>query len=109
MPAHYDLKKSDGQFMFNLKAGNNETILTSERYKERASAVKGIDSVRVNAALEQRYERKTAKNGQNFFVLKAANHEVIGTSEEYSSAGAMETGIASVKQNAPGAPVTDLT
>jgi uncharacterized protein YegP (UPF0339 family) len=22
MPAHYDLKKSDGQFMFNLKAGN---------------------------------------------------------------------------------------
>jgi uncharacterized protein YegP (UPF0339 family) len=49
------------------------------------------------------------KNGQPFFVLKAANGETIGRSEMYSSASAMENGIASVKRNAATATVDDLT
>jgi hypothetical protein len=36
MPGKYILKRtSDSQFMFNLKASNGETILTSERYSTR--------------------------------------------------------------------------
>jgi uncharacterized protein YegP (UPF0339 family) len=54
------------------------------------------------------YERETAKNGQPFFVLQAANGELVGWSERYSSASAMES-IASVKPNAPTATVDDLT
>ena len=46
---------------------------------------------------------------QPFFVLKAANGKIIGQSEMYSSAAAMEKGIASVKANAPTASVVDLT
>ena len=50
MTAKYDLKKSsDGQFMFNLKAGNGEVILTSELYTTKASAENGIKSVRTNS------------------------------------------------------------
>jgi len=41
--------------------------------------------------------------------LTATNGETIGKSEMYSSASAMETGIASVKTNAPTATVKDLT
>ena len=41
------------------------------------------------------------------FVLKAANNQVIGTSEMYSSAAALENGIASVKATALGAPLVD--
>ena len=45
--SQYELKKSnDGQFMFNLKAGNGEVILTREPYKQKASAEKGIESVK---------------------------------------------------------------
>ena len=34
-------KSSDNQFRFVLKAGNGETILTSELYTSKASAEKG--------------------------------------------------------------------
>lgn len=100
---------ADGQYMFNLKAGNGETILTSERYQTRDSALNGIDSVRKNALLDERYERRTASNGEPYFVLKAANHQEIGRSEMYSSEVAMENGIASVKKNAPEATLDDQT
>jgi uncharacterized protein YegP (UPF0339 family) len=43
------------------------------------------------------------------FNLKAANGEIIGTSETYSSASARDHGIASVKANAPDAVVNDET
>ena len=47
---HYDLKKAkNGQFHFNLKAGNGEIILTSEMYASKASAENGITSVQNNA------------------------------------------------------------
>jgi uncharacterized protein YegP (UPF0339 family) len=42
-------------------------------------------------------------------VLLAANKQVIGQSEMYSSVAAMEKGINSVKTNAPDASVDDLT
>ncbi len=51
------------------------------------------------------FERKAAKNGQPMFNLKAANNEVIGTSETYSSEAARDNGIASVKKNAPRRPL----
>ena len=106
----FELKRSaDGQFMFNLKAANGEIILTSERYKRKAGAKNGIDSVRKNAGLDERYERRESTSGQPYFVLKAANGEIIGNSEMYSSESARETGIASVKSNAAEADVDDQT
>lgn len=100
---------SDGQYRFALKAGNGEVILTSELYKARTSAENGIESVRANAALDARYEKKTASNGKHFFNLKAANHQVIGTSQMYASEASRETGIASVKTNGSTNTVKDLT
>jgi hypothetical protein len=110
MAARFELKVAGGdQFMFNLKAGNHEIILTSELYTRKASAEVGIESVRKNAGDDARFERKTSRAGDPYFVLKAANGETIGKSEMYSAAAAMEKGIASVKANAPGAPVVDET
>lgn len=110
MAGKFELKKSkDGQFMFNLKAANNQVILTSELYKAKASATNGIESVKKNAGNDANYERRTSIKKEPYFVLKAANKEIIGTSEMYSSAAAMENGIASVKTNAPSATVDDLT
>ena len=109
MSARFVVKETtDHQFMFNLKAANGEVILTSERYTQKASAEKGIESVRKNAHLDGAFERKTS-GAKPYFVLKAANQEVIGTSEMYSSPSAMEGGITSVKQNGPAAPMDDET
>jgi len=45
------------------------------------------------------YELKLAKDGQFFFNLKAANSQVILTSELYKTRQAAENGIASVQKN----------
>lgn len=51
MAAKFVVKKtSNGQFRFNLKAGNGEVIATSESYTTKAAALKGIESVKSNAA-----------------------------------------------------------
>ena len=102
-------KSSDGQFRFVLKAGNAETILTSELYKTKSAAENGIASVQTNSPLAERYEQKEASNGKPYFNLKAANHQVIGSSEAYSSEAALEKGIASVKSNGATLVVKDKT
>lgn len=110
MSAKYELKKStNGQFMFNLKAGNGEVILASELYVNKEGATGGIESVKGNSNDDARYERKKSKSGQPFFVLKAHNGEIIGKSEMYSSDSAMEHGIESVKKNGPVARIEDST
>ena len=110
MAGKFELYKDKaGEFRFRLKAGNGETILASEGYKQRASADNGIESVKKNAPDDARYERKTASNGKPYFVLKAANHQVIGNSEMYSSESARDNGIASVKANGPTTTIKDQT
>ena len=108
MAGKFEIKAGKtGKFRFNLKASNGQVILTSEAYDTRKAAEGGIASVKKNAGDTKRFERKTAKDGSSYFVLKAANGEPIGKSEMYKTAASMENGIASVGRNAPEAPVTD--
>jgi uncharacterized protein len=100
---------SDGQFRFVLKAGNAETIMTSELYKARNSAENGIASVQVNCASEERYEKKESTNGKFYFNLKAANHQIIGTSQMYTTSQSRDSGIASVQSNGSSTTVKDKT
>ncbi|MGH9587025.1 MAG: YegP family protein [Acidobacteriaceae bacterium] len=110
MAGKFEIKKAkNGEFYFHLKAGNGQNILSSEMYKDKASAENGIASVKKNASDDSRYERKDTKNGQFMFNLKAANHQVIGTSETYTTTAARDAGIASVKENAPQATLQDET
>jgi len=110
MAARYELKHTkNGEFVFNLLAGNNEVILTSQMYKEKSGALNGIESVQKNSPLDEHFERKTAVNGQFYFDLHAVNKQIIGKSETYTTKAAMEKGIASVKKNGPVTVVKDLT
>ena len=88
-----------GQHSFVLKAANAETILTSELYEEKDSAKSGVASVQINCSIDARYERKLASDGKPYFTLKAANHEVIGTSETYANERNRDDGITAVKIN----------
>lgn len=102
-------KRVNGEFQFDLKAGNGQVILTSEGYAGKSGCQNGIESVKANSINDAQYVRKTATNGKPFFNLKAKNGEVIGTSEMYESESARENGIDSVKKNAPEATVEDLS
>ncbi len=108
MAGKFEIKAGKtGKFRFNLKASNGQIILTSEAYESRSAATKGITSVKKNAANDKRFERKTAKDGSAYFVMKAANGEPIGKSEMYTTVRSMENGIASVGRNAPDAETVD--
>lgn len=110
MAAKFEIYEDNGgEFRFRLKAGNGEKILASEGYKDKSGAENGVASVKKNALEDGRYERKTSSNGKHYFNLKAANHQVIGTSEMYDLASGMENGVESVKRNAPEAEIVDLT
>ncbi|MCU7614603.1 YegP family protein [Chryseobacterium sp. GMJ5] len=97
------------EYQFNLKASNGEIILMSEGYVQKSSCQKGIESVKINSQDDSRYDRRMTVNNKDYFVLKARNGEIIGKSQYYSSKFSMETGIASVKANAPTAKTVDET
>lgn len=104
MAGKYVLKTSKaGKFSFSLVDDNKQILMTSETYESRAAALNGIESCKKNGIEENRFERKLSTADQPYFVLKAANGQIIGTSQMYSSAAAMEKELALVKANAASA------
>ncbi|MBN9384603.1 MAG: YegP family protein [Chitinophagaceae bacterium] len=99
--------RKNGEFQFVLKASNGEIILVSEGYNAKAGCLNGIDSVKKNSPMDDRYDRKKSTNGKFYFNLKATNGQVIGTSEMYEAESSRDNGIESVKKNAPDATVSD--
>jgi uncharacterized protein YegP (UPF0339 family) len=110
----------NGGYKFDLKAGNGETVATSEIYNALASCKNGIESVRKNsvkAGIEDqtvegfekvkhpKFEIYTDKAGEFRFRLKATNGEIIATSEGYKALTSCKNGIESVKKNAPEAEI----
>ncbi len=122
-----------GKFRFHLKAANGQIIAVSQAYGAKESAIKGIDSIKKNAPIAKIADLTTAEGAMQKethvagieqdpvfeiqfnapdrfrFHLKAANGEIIAVSQSYLSKQSAETGIASVKKNAPKAKVFDHT
>ena len=101
--------------MFNLKAGNGETIATSEVYTSEAACRKGIASVIRNAPIapvedqtvegyktekHPKFEVYNDKAGEFRYRLKATNGQIIAVGEGYKSKPSVMNGIESVKKNA---------
>ncbi len=95
----------NGDFYFNLKAGNGQVILASQGYSSKSSCENGIESVRKNCGDEKCFEKNTAKDGSFYFNFKSTNGQVIGKSEMYTTEAAMNNGIESLGKNAPDATV----
>ena len=95
------------QFHWDLKAGNGETVLSSELYEGKQAAVNGIESCRKHSADDTRYARLTSKDNQPYFVLKSANGEVIGTSQMYGSGSARDHGITACMKAGTSAVIQD--
>lgn len=110
----------NGEFTFNLKAGNGQVILSaSETYSTEASCRNGIESVKKNALAHvedqtvegyetlthPKYEMYKDKAGEFRFRLKARNGENIGRSEGYVAKASAVNGIESIGKNAPDAEI----
>ena len=110
--------KTDTGYLFHLKAGNGETIGTSELYASLAACRMGVASVQEIApfAALQDLTVATAQSVENpkfevykdvagafRFRLKAANGEVVLASEGYTAKASCEHGISSVRRNAANA------
>jgi hypothetical protein len=91
---HFQLWQDAGsrQYYFHLKAGNGQVLVTSEGYTGRTDALSGLLSVLDNGGTGSRYEQLVATNNQHYFVLLAANKQVLATSQMYSSASASKSG-----------------
>ena len=103
------LMSKNGKFRFNLKAGNNQVIISSQLYEKRISATNGIKSIKKHCNDDKCFEKKVAKNGKPYFVLKAKNGQAIGKSQQYASTSTMAKGIRAIRNAAPDAEVVDLT
>ena len=113
---------ANGGFKFDLKAGNGEVIATSQVYKSEKACEAGVESVRNNALSHvedqteenfevkkhPKYELYADKAGEFRFRLKAANGEIIATSEGYQKKASALNGIDSIGRNAPDAAVEKI-
>ncbi len=105
---------------FDLRADNGQVILTSEVYRSRAAALRGIASIgrcAQAACLEDRtaavwaaaanpkFEVYRDRAGQYRFRLRARNGRIVGTSEGYAARAGCLNGIDSVRRSAPAAAV----
>jgi uncharacterized protein YegP (UPF0339 family) len=113
---YYYIKQTpDGGYMFNLKTAAHEIIATSEIYSTLAACRKGIQSVAKNApaaVIEDQTEPSDGKiyapkfelyaenTGEFRFRLKAANYEVLITSQPYKQKSLCRNGIDSAIHNA---------
>jgi len=110
MTGCFEIKtRSDGQFMFNLKAGSDEVILTSEAFTTKAACMNGVEFVKTNASDDDFYPRTTTPDWKFRFAVEATNGQGIGASEYFETLVARDDGIESVKKYAPDAEVKDLT
>ena len=116
----FKVKETTSGVKFDLVADNGQIIATSEVYSAEANCLKGIESVKKNAAIANiedqtadpvveatcpKFEMYTDKAGEFRFRLKARNGEIIATSEGYTAKAGCENGIASVRKNAPDAEI----
>ena len=108
--ANYDLHEAkNGEWYFNLIAQNGQVIGTSETYVTKYNATRGMETVQRVTAKVLRYEAALnggagfelfeGKDGQLYFHLEAANHEIVLQSEGYASEAGARNGIDSVRDN----------
>lgn len=116
------IRKVNSGIKFDLKAGNGQTVLTSEVYTTDAACRKGIESVMKNAPTapienqtqepfpkqtNPKFEMYLDKRGEYRFRLKARNGQIIAISDGYNAKAGCLGGIESVKLNASGAEIVE--
>lgn len=112
---YYYIKQTPDGYMFNLKAANHEILATSQVYQLLPACKKAIMSLAKNVSAAviddltepaedkvyaPKFEIYTDNAGQYRFRIKAANYEIIATSQGYATKSGCRSAIDSVVRNA---------
>ncbi len=98
----------NNEHYFRLINEEGKVLLSSEGYTQKENLLNGIESVKKNIALPDKYEMKTAENGKHYFNLKAANGQVISTSAMWDSPDLRDIWMKKMKTDVPQAQVLEL-
>ena len=96
MTFHIFRSEKDQRYYFHLKARNGEIVLSSQGYRSKQSAEKGIAAVKRRGKDEGNYETKESKSKKHFFTLKSGNGRIIGKSQLYEQAAGCKKTIQSI-------------
>jgi uncharacterized protein YegP (UPF0339 family) len=107
--AYQLLQSADGQWYFNLLAGNYQVIGSSELYATKANAERGLATVLglVKAAAQAaappvaRFQVFQGLDGQYYFHLRAENGAIVLQSQGYTRRSSALSGTSSVRTNGP--------
>ena len=114
------IRKVNTGYKFDLLAANGESILSSEVYTSAAVCLRGVESVRKQAAAtaladltepespvppNPRYELYRDRSGKFRFRLRSRNGKIIAVSSSYVTRSGCRDGIDSVRLNGPDAVV----
>jgi uncharacterized protein YegP (UPF0339 family) len=106
--AYQLLQAKDGEWYFDLLAGNWQVIGTGELYVSKSNAQRGLETVAsvVESATYGRASTEGARfqifrglDGQYYFHLRAGNGAIVLQSEGYTAKASAEKGQASVLTN----------
>ena len=71
--------EKEGLFYFSYVNDKGEVLLRSQAYKSAAGRDNGIESVKTNSKIKERWV-ETEEKGQHFYILKAGNKQEIARS-----------------------------
>ncbi|NJL76262.1 MAG: YegP family protein [Saprospiraceae bacterium] len=105
----FELKQSDknDEFYFTLKDADGKALIFSEGYKQKASALNGIESVKNNTAAA-RFELKTSESGSFFFNIIATNGQVVGRSSMFETEAGRESALEALKASVADAITAEI-
>ncbi len=108
--ANYQLRPAvNGEWYFNVRSTNGAVLATSETYVTRYNATRARNSIAnlinvansINAAnTTARFQIFRGENGQYYARLRAANGEIVLTSEGYVSSTGATNVVESLRRNA---------
>jgi uncharacterized protein YegP (UPF0339 family) len=110
------LEAADGQWYFDLVAGNGQTIATSELYVSKYNADRAVAAVEAlvtaanvaAAAPEAKFQVFRGFDGQYYFHLRANNGEIVLQSQAYTRRASAVSGTESVTTNGTDAAKYEL-
>jgi uncharacterized protein YegP (UPF0339 family) len=90
------LATATGEHRFHVHAKDGAILLSSETYVTEAAAYNGALAVQQAGRARASYSIRQTAAGASYFVLQAANGEIVGTSPRYATREAADGAIASL-------------
>jgi uncharacterized protein YegP (UPF0339 family) len=103
----FELKRSAGKFVFNLKGEAQETLLTSQPFPKKMDALAAIEAAKKRSSDQRAFELRRSVTGNPFFVLKSDRDEELGRSGLFGSEGAAWRAMEAARKATPKAEVRD--